>query len=112
MGARSPPTGVMRWQSTLGDMKLYGSSVIRSCTPCGVWGEVDLDHMADLLGGPEMTLWDCRPPCPFCGGPMLHLASPGRSTPMRPLTSHPGDSEQHPLPPQAWMAGWTGRQWW
>ena len=99
----------MRWKGTLGDMLAEGTRVIRSCSACDLWGEVDLDHMVALLGGADMTLWDCRPPCPYCGQPMTHLASPARGTPYRPLTSDVPDHIR-PLPAQAWMAGWLGRR--
>lgn len=102
---RQPPT----WQTTLGAMKAEGARVLRSCS-CGFHGAVDLEHMIGVLGGPDMSLWDCRPPCPLCGAAMLHLASPGPGTPYRPLTSDPEDHDHDPLPPQAWMAGWTGRR--
>jgi hypothetical protein len=104
------PIAVMRWQSSLGNMLAAGTVVIRTGCGCGVWGEVNLEHMIAVLGGPQMTLWDCRPPCPLCGRLQHFMASPGRGTPKRLLLSVPHDAEEHPLPPQAWMAGWTGRR--
>lgn len=110
MGARTGPRYALSWESSLGAMlDAGGVRCLRSCTACGLWGEVDLEHMVGVLGGRDMSLWDCRTPCPLCGKPMLHLASPGPGTPARPLASEPGDGERHPLPAQAWMAGWTGR---
>jgi hypothetical protein len=107
MGAKQP-IGAMVWMSTLGAMRAEGTRVIRTCSPCGFHGPVDLDHMCDLLGGPEFTLWDCQPPCPLCGRLMHHMASPGPGSIFRPLLSQPSDPET--LPPQAWMVGWTGRR--
>lgn len=111
MGSYNPSRRiVMRWQSDLGSMIAEGAYVIRTGCRCGCWGVVDLPYMVDLLGGPDMTLWDCRPPCPLCGQLHHFMASPGPGTPVRPLLSSPGDHDLHPLPPQAWMAGWTGRR--
>jgi hypothetical protein len=99
----------MVWQSTLGDMKAERTIVLRTCGTCGFSGEVDIDFMIALLGGPEMTLWDCRPPCALCGKDQHHMASPGPGTPFRPLTSDVPDSIV-PLPARAWMARWLGRR--
>ena len=111
MGNYNPSRrGVMRWQSTLGAMREEGTRVILTGCPCGCWGAVDISYFIELLGGADMTLWDCQPPCPLCGAAMHFMASPGPGTPARPLLSHRTDSEEHPLPPQAWMAGWTGRR--
>ena len=113
MGNYDPTRRVaMRWQSTLGAMKEAAARVRLLGCGCGFYGDADLDHFIRLLGGPEMTLWDCRPPCPLCGDLMHFMASAGPGTPFRPLISHPGDSDASPLPPDAWMPGWTGRQWW
>lgn len=111
MGVRERPGAVMDWQSTLAMMRAHGTVVVRSCSRCGLWGELDLDQAERELGGADMSLWDCRPPCALCGGAMHHLAGLA-GTPRRPLLSQPGDSDEHPLPPQAWMAGWRGRRWW
>lgn len=103
--------GIPVWQSTLGAMKSAGTRVRLICTtPCQFWTEVDVDDMIGELRGADMTLWDARPPCPICDGLARFVASPGQGTPFRPLVSDPGDSDRRPLPPQAWMAGWTGRR--
>lgn len=110
MGPPRNPPAVMAWMSTLGAMQAYGTVVIRTCSsPCGFWGEVDLDHMIHLLGGPQMTLWDCEPPCPLCHRRNHFMASPSRGTPMRPLLSRPPDAIVL-LPLEAWLAHWTGRR--
>jgi hypothetical protein len=109
MGSRTP-IGRMLWMSTLGAMMAEGTLVLRTCPNCGFHGRVDLEHMVDVLGGPEFSLWDCRPPCPLCEKPMHHMASPGEGSIFRPLLSQPEDAEEHPLPARAWMKGWTGRR--
>ncbi|MDB5445685.1 MAG: hypothetical protein JWQ97_1002 [Phenylobacterium sp.] len=107
MGSHTP-IGVMRWMSTLGAMKAEGTRVLRTCPACGCHGHVDVDHMTELLGGGDMTLWDCRPPCPLCGKLMHHMASPGPGSIFRPLLSAQPDPEC--LPPEAWLPGWLGRR--
>lgn len=97
---------VQAWQSTLGEMKRHGTRVRLMGCGCPHWSEVDLDEMIAILGE-EYTLWDRRPPCPKCDGLQHFMASPGGSTPFRPLLSVPRDSDQNPLPFH--VAGWTGR---
>lgn len=96
---------IMAWMHTLGEMKLYGTRLSVSCGRCGFWRRVEVDEMIEILGGPDMTVWDCRPPCEaeMCDGSMIFMASPGSGTPFRPLytTTFP-----ETLPAQAWMAGW------
>lgn len=108
MGARTP-IGVMLWMSTLGPMIAEGTRVRRTCnSPCSFWEDVDLPEMVRLLGGPEFSLWDCRLPCEICGRRTHFMASPGPGAIFRPLLSTISDPES--LPPEAWMAGWTGRR--
>jgi len=57
-----------------------------------------------VLGGGEIGLWDCRPPCAVCGD-LQHFMANWPGTPARPLLSHPLDSHREPLAPQAWIAG-------
>jgi hypothetical protein len=100
---------VMGWISDLAAMREHGTRVIRTGCGCGCWGDVDLGTMAQQLRGWDMTLWDCRPPCPLCGELQHFMASPGASMPFRPMISAVPDSVL-PLPAQAWMPGWTGRR--
>jgi hypothetical protein len=109
MGARRTPITVMNcWQSDIRQMKRAGTRVIWSCQACGKWGPVDLDPLAIAMGGWDMTLWDCYPPCEVddCTGLVMFHASPSASTPTRPMRST--TLGHYELPAAAWMAGWTG----
>ena len=86
MGDRTAPRSPMAWQRTLGEMKTHGTRLAQtaSCKCTDRWIELDLDQLiakrgADWLG------WDRRPPCKACGVPGHYMASPGPSTPYRPL---------------------------
>jgi hypothetical protein len=92
--------------STLGAMKAAGTRVRLMGCGCANWSDVDLGEMIAMLGE-DGSLWDRRPPCPECGELQHFLASPGPSTPFRPLQSVPRDSDQNPLPFH--VGGWTGR---
>lgn len=98
--------GVMAWQSTLGEMKRYGTRVRLMGCGCPHWSEVDLDEMIAALGE-DGSLWDRRPPCPKCDRLQHFMASPGEGTPFLPLLSQPRDSDEKPLPYH--VGGWTGR---
>jgi hypothetical protein len=78
----------MAWQGTLRQMKEYGIRVAACCTArgCGLW--VNL-HIETLIGkfGEDHSLWDQRPECVACRRLGHYMASPGESTPFRPLRS-------------------------
>jgi hypothetical protein len=80
----------MDWERTLGGMLRHGSHVVQLCKVCGRVVEVDVTALAGRLGG-GASLWDYFRPCTFEDCPdgltMVH-ASPGRATPLRPLSSY------------------------
>jgi len=78
----------MAWQGTLAQMKLHGTRLAQACTrgDCRRWQELHVDALIQQLG-PDCLLWDRRPPCMGCGEPTHYMASPGPSTPYRPLLS-------------------------
>ena len=101
-----------RWMSTLRWMLTERTRVICTCSRCGTWHHVELARYVILFGMDDaMSLWDCRPPCenPHCDGLSHFMASPGPTTPMRPLLSDPSVGLDD-LPAEAWMAGWTGME--
>jgi hypothetical protein len=76
----------MAWQGTLAQMRTHGTRVAQACTTsdCRRWVDLDIEKLIAELG-PEHMLWDRRPPCPLCDGKTHFMASPGPSTPYRPL---------------------------
>lgn len=108
MGTHDPSRrSVMAWQSTLSMMRAHSTRVRRVCS-CGFWKDVDVAEMEALLGA-DGSLWDRRPPCDRCDRLSHFMASPGPGSPFLPLLS-PSASSMDNLPPQAWMAGWTGQR--
>jgi hypothetical protein len=86
----------MAWQGTLGQMKEHGTRVAQtaSCKCPSRWIELDLDQLL-AAHGPDWLLWDRRPPCARCGAVGHYMASPGPSTPYRPLLTGPGGEFAH-----------------
>jgi hypothetical protein len=88
MGTRTTPRYVMEWQSDLKSMKAHGTLVTLGGCKGGTshWVEQDLDQLIKEMGE-DGSLWDLRPSCPRCLTLQHFLASPGPSTPYRPLLS-------------------------
>ena len=88
MGDRHEARSQMAWQGTLGQMRDHGTRLAQTCTAeaCRKWTELSV---ADLIAhyGPDYLLWDRKPTCAACGQPGHYMASPGPSTPFRPLRS-------------------------
>lgn len=78
----------MGWQGTLAQMARAETRLAQCCTAadCRRWALLNLDGLI-REHGPDFMLWDRRPPCPACGGKTHYMASPGPSTPYRPLLS-------------------------
>ena len=94
MGDSSAPRRPMAWQNTLGEMKAHGTRLAQtvSCKCTDRWIDLDVDELIANWGAGWIA-WDRRPPCKTCGTPGHYMASPGPSTPYRPLRSssvHPG----------------------
>lgn len=86
MGNRTADRSPMAWQGSLGQMKAHGSRLAQTAG-CGCpnrWVELDLDALIAVFGR-DHVLWDRRPPCATCGKRGHYMASPGPSTPYRPL---------------------------
>jgi hypothetical protein len=90
MGTRTEDRRPLAWQASLREMKAYGTLLAQtaSCACPGRWVELDLDQLLAKHGG-DYRLWDRRPACSSCGRPGHYMASPGESTPYRPLLSGP-----------------------
>jgi hypothetical protein len=88
MGAGAENRTPLAWQGTLAQMRGHGTRVAQSCSEptCRAWVLHDVDALARDFGDEHM-LWGRRPPCRHCGGATHYLASPGPSTPYRPLLS-------------------------
>ncbi|HEY2357499.1 MAG TPA: hypothetical protein VGH86_08615 [Phenylobacterium sp.] len=86
MGSRNEDRRPLAWQGSLAQMKTYGTRVARACvaTDCRRWVALNVDSLIAEYG-PDHMLWDRRPPCALCGGKTHYMASPGPSTPFRPL---------------------------
>lgn len=88
MGDRTATRHPMAWQNTLAEMKAHGTRLAQTA-PCECrdrWVDLDVDEMI-ALHGPEWVAWGRMPPCRRCGKPGRYMASPGPSTPYRPLKS-------------------------
>lgn len=88
MGTRTSNRSPQAWQGSLVQMKTYGTRVAQHCIAgdCRRWIVHDLEELIAEYG-PDHMLWNRRPPCAVCGGPTHFMASPGPSTPFRPLLS-------------------------
>ena len=72
----------------MAQMRAHGARVAQCCIrgDCRRWADLDLEALTREFGE-EFMLWDRRPPCPACGASTHYMASPGPSTPYRPLLS-------------------------
>lgn len=98
MGDRTAARTPMAWQGTLGQMKAHGTRIARTA-PCkcpGRWVDLDVDALI-AEHGPEWLLWDRKPACAQCGRQGQYMASPGPSTPYRPLKTGPAGDLAHAL---------------
>lgn len=89
MGTRTAEQRPMAWQGTLAQMQTHGTRVALACTKtpdCRRWEHLRVHELMEKHGA-DFMLWDRRPECPGCGGPAHYMASPGPSTPYRPLLS-------------------------
>ncbi len=84
MGTRKGPIYWMTWQKTLGGMADAGVRVRQRCEACDVSADIDVGEWLAFYG-PDHSLVNFRPPCDTCGVPTWFSASPGPSTPFRPL---------------------------
>lgn len=96
MGDRTADRQPMAWQGTLAQMKAQGTRLAQtsSCTCPGRWVDLDVDDLAAKWGG-AWSAWDKRPACAECGRPGHYMASPGASTPYRPLRTSYWSDEEH-----------------
>lgn len=76
----------LAWQGTLAEMRRHGTRVAQCCSgaDCRRWTDLDVRTLIDELGE-DHRLWNRRPACSMCGAPTHFMASPGPSTPFRPL---------------------------
>jgi hypothetical protein len=88
MGTGSEHRRPLTWQGNLANMKRYGTRLAQVCgtRDCLNWTPLDLDELMAAYG-PSYMLWDKRPACRRCGARTHFMASPGDSTPFRPLLS-------------------------
>ena len=86
MGTRSENRTPAAWQGTLEQMRRHGTRLAQTCITkdCRRWAPLHIDELIEDHG-PDLMLWDRRWPCPACGGKTHFMASPGPSTPFRPL---------------------------
>jgi hypothetical protein len=107
MGIRERRTSPLAWQRTLGEMRRYGTRLALCCArpKCKHWEPIDVAAMI-RTHSEGWAPWDHFPPCPRCGKPAHYMASPGESTPFRPLSSFASHIER-----QAWLKsfGFTRR---
>lgn len=88
MGTRTANRRPMEWQGTLAQMQTHGTRLALCCTnpACRRWALESFDTLI-MNHGPDFMVWDRRPPCPTCGTAAHYMASPGPSTPFRPMLS-------------------------
>jgi hypothetical protein len=79
----------MAWQNSLGEMKAHGTIVAQTtgCKCAGRWQNLSVDALI-YAHGPDFVLWDRPAHCAKCGKAGHYMASPGPSTPFRPLQSN------------------------
>lgn len=95
MGDRNIDRTPMAWQGTLAQMKAHGTRLAQTAPcKCSPWIDLDVDQLI-AKWGPEWMAWDRRPPCKNCGAPGHYMASPGHSTPFRPLRTSIVEAEKH-----------------
>lgn len=102
MGDRSAPRSPMAWQNSLGEMKKHSTRLAQtaSCRCPDKWLALDVEQMIAKRGA-EWVAWDQRPRCRSCGIPGHYMASPGDSTPFRPLMTGYG----HHIERKAFLLG-------
>ena len=95
MGDRHEPRSPLAWQRTLGEMKTHGTRLSRAtgCKCEGLDTKLDLDDLIEKHGS-HWLLWDRMAKCPCCGAVGYYMASPGPSTPFRPLKSGRNPAER------------------
>ena len=74
------------WAGTVGACIDNGVIVKRYCERCQRRHPVDLAAMKAAHGA-DYWLWDRRTPCPYCGGMLPFMFSPGSTTPTTPMIS-------------------------
>jgi hypothetical protein len=90
MATRTANRTPMAWQASLAEMKAHGTRLAQCCTApgCGHWNPLNVDAMIAKHGG-AWAAWGRRPACVSCGKLGHYMASPGPSTPFRPLLPGP-----------------------
>lgn len=88
MGRGSEDRSPLAWQGTLAQMRSHGTRLAQACVEpsCRSWALLSVEALEREFG-PDHILWDRRPPCRHCGRQTHYMASPGPSTPFRPLLS-------------------------